>query len=108
MSEIEIAEVVAERLLSGTENGSAIEVRVQIGKPVPHVEGDWICPYKIVTANDSRTFYAGGVDAVQALSLALFAIGSELKNYYKGLDLCWLESKSLGFPVEGPNWTASK
>jgi hypothetical protein len=47
MNEINLGEIIAERQLTGNHDGSAIEVIVRIGKPVPNEVADWICPYEI-------------------------------------------------------------
>jgi hypothetical protein len=54
-------------------------VTVLIGKPEKFPDSeDYYCPYQIVGIKRSSIRYAGGVDAVQALDLALKMIGADL------------------------------
>ena len=100
MEKIELGEVIAERHLEGEYEGRAISVTVRIGKPVPHPDSDWICPYLISSPVEDRTFYAGGADSVQALYLALYMIGADLRHRYGERKLRWYGSEDLGFPVD--------
>jgi len=63
-----------------------------------------LCPYQILGTGDEKVRYAGGVDAVQALQLAMEKIGAEL--YFKldrqlGGKLRWEAGQQgdLGFPL---------
>jgi len=63
-----------------------------------------LCPYQILGIGDERVRCAGGVDAVQALQLAMEMIGSELYfklNRQHDGKLRWEAGKEgdLGFPV---------
>lgn len=100
MEKIELGEVIAERHLEGEYEGRAISVTVRIGKPVPHPDSDWICPYLISSPVEDRTFYAGGADSVQALYLALYMIGADLRHRYGERKLRWYGSEDLGFPAD--------
>ena len=62
---------------------------------------DYYCPYEICWPNDRRISYAGGVDSVQALDLALKIVGVILytSEYGKAGRLRWHEQRDLGFPV---------
>ena len=55
-------------------------VTVRVGKPRRFRGGndDYYCPYQILGLGDEVVRYAGGVDPVQALQLALVAIGADL------------------------------
>jgi hypothetical protein len=78
-----------------------------MGKPQPFPDSkesdDTYCPYQITGAGDQRVRYAAGVDAFQAIELALKMIGADLSNLNRGLNgrLCWEcdQSGGLGFPV---------
>ena len=79
-------------------------VTVLVGKPekFPDAE-DYYCPYQILGLGNERVRRAGGVDAVQALELALKMIGTDLytsKESQSG-ELSWSGGKKgdLGFPV---------
>ena len=78
-------------------------VTVFIGKPQRFPDGndDYFCPFKIVGISNDSIRYAGGVDAIQALSLALQMIGSILytSQEAKNGNLSWNGVADLGFPV---------
>ncbi len=103
----EITDVMAERRLY-LEGQPDIIIRVLIGKPKsvdnPTNNEFMLCPYQIMGIGDEKVRSAGGVDAVQALQLALEMIGSELyfklNRQHHGL-LRWNGGKGgdLGFPV---------
>ena len=99
MEKIELNDIIAERQLVGKRGDQTFAVTVKIGKPVPHPGGDWECPYVISGLPNSISLHVGGVDAVQALSLALRAIGADLQLRYKDIHLQWLGMDDLGFPV---------
>jgi hypothetical protein len=80
-------------------------VQVLVGKPEPFPDGqDWYCPYQVVGIGAGRVWSAGGVDAVQALILALQSIGAVLvcsREYHAGR-LNWDAGSvkgDLGFPL---------
>jgi hypothetical protein len=81
------------------------QVTVVIEKPEEFPEGDnFYCRYQITGIGNGRVRYAGGVDAVQALQLALKMIGAELytSQEAKTKQLSWEAAQSpsdLGFPV---------
>lgn len=59
------------------------KVIVTIGKPEPFpgdAGADYYCPYQITGIKRNKVRYAGGVDAVQALQLALEMIGADLET----------------------------
>jgi hypothetical protein len=64
-----VREPIAERVF--IRHGSGRSVHLLIGKPVPHPEADWICPWQIKGIGDEEVVEASGIDAVQALSVAL-------------------------------------
>jgi hypothetical protein len=80
------------------------KVTVVIGRPEKFPDGqDYFCPYQILGMGDEKVSYAGGVDAVQSLQLALKKIGTDLytSTEYRTKQLCWdgSDSGELGFPV---------
>jgi hypothetical protein len=99
MDRIELGEVIAERLLEGEHEGRSITVTVKVGKPVPDPDGLWTCPYLISSPIKEKRFYAGGVDSVQALYLALHMIGAELRSGYREVRPRWYGREELGFPT---------
>ena len=102
--EYELGEVIAERVLAAkTKEGKSCEVSVLLGMPKPMPEapyGDYYCPYLIRGVGPEKIGWAGGVDAIQAMQLAMVAIGAELENHQRqlGLEIAWVDG-SLGFPT---------
>ncbi|WP_115495278.1 DUF6968 family protein [Dyella monticola] len=47
------------------------EAELIIGAPQPFTDGDYFRPFQVTGLGDARVYYAGGVDAYQALILAL-------------------------------------
>ena len=71
----EITDPIATRTLTAGSD----DVVVTIGKPEPFEDGDdYYCPYAIDCLGKKKLSYAGGVDAVQALQLAMKKIGVDL------------------------------
>ena len=105
--EISLGEVVAERRLDWTGDAEWEGVVVRIGKPVrnPDPEGDWVCPIEIIGLGDDTVRAAFGVDAVQALMLALQMIHIDLQAGQRrtGRTLQWLEQSDLGFLPPPPH-----
>jgi hypothetical protein len=99
MEKIELNDIIAERQLVGKQRDQTFAVTVKIGRPVPHPEGDWECPYVISGLPNPHGLRVGGVDAVQALYLALHMIGADLRFRHKDIQLQWLGADDLGFPV---------
>jgi len=69
------------------------EVVVTVGRPCPFDDNnDYYCPYSIEYGDFKKVSYAGGMDSVQALLLALKKIGSDLAHLAKtkGIPISWL------------------
>jgi len=99
-----VGEVIATRELTIVEDNSrSTDVVVLLGKPkqLPDFP-DYYCPYQIQGAGTQEVGYACGVDAFQALQLALGTIAVELEVLNKDLGgrLRWdCDAKGgLGFP----------
>lgn len=99
-----LGEIIAIREF-GAIDGSALtqKVRVLIGKPEQFPEGPgYYCPFQISGAGSEDIKYAVGIDAVQALQLAMVMIGATLdfRNQELGGILQWEGSSKgdLGFP----------
>lgn len=95
-----VGTVIAVRELDLLGGGKAT---VTIGKPEKFPDADdYYCPYQISGIKRSNVRYAGGVDAVQALELALKMIGADLytSDEAKAGALSWKGSDKgdLGFP----------
>lgn len=77
---VELGPIIAERRLRVT-GRPELDVRVRLGTPRPFADapyGDYYCPYQIVGVGNQKVRYAGGVDAIQALELALHIVPTEL------------------------------
>jgi hypothetical protein len=80
-----LGELVAERqLVISCTDGAVLDVIVRVGQPVPMDEGrslsdDCWCPVQCIVGAVPRAVRAiGGVDALQALQLAIVAVDNEL------------------------------
>lgn len=65
-------------------------------------DGAWICRYEIGWPEGPRTSFAGGLDAIQAMHLALQKIGLDLhmSSHHASNLLAWGEAgEGYGFPV---------
>jgi len=72
------------------------EVVVLIGKPWPFSDlKDYYCPHQITGGGEEGVRYAGEVDAVQALQLAMGTIGAVLRlmNEKMNHKLRWLSDE---------------
>lgn len=75
---------------------------VVIGQPQPFPDLlNYYCPFQLRGLGNERIRYAGGVDAVQALELALQMIGAILYTSREAQEkrLTWNGAANLGFPV---------
>lgn len=72
----DVGEIIATRDFTLDKTG---KVTVLIGKPQQFPGGDdWYCPHQKLGIGSGKVKYAGGVDPVQALVLALSMLGAEL------------------------------
>jgi hypothetical protein len=100
----QLTDVIAERMLVARKPGSdaVAEIWVRVGRPYPDTDpdGDWICPIQILGLGAEEVANVYGIDAVQALTLALQKAGIDLAaGVRSGLDLRWLDGSDLGFPL---------
>src|SRR5215468_4845322 len=92
---VELGSVIAERRLRVT-GQPELDVRVRIGAPRPcpdDPQTNYYCPYQIAGLGIGKVRYAGGVDAVQALELAIHILPTELdalRQKYPGLG--WVDA----------------
>ncbi len=91
-------EIIAERILRATIDDKSFDVFVRFGKPALHPKGDWACPYQITGIGDEKLHYAVGIDSVQSLQLAMFAVDADLSVFRKEVKLTFLDENHLGFP----------
>jgi hypothetical protein len=83
-------------------NGSKVQLIVGIPQPFPDGK-DYQCAYQVTGLGDGQIRYAGGVDLLQSLQLALKMAASILvtsPEYIEG-QLYWLEdgSRDIGLPL---------
>jgi hypothetical protein len=101
----DVGEIIAVRRLSLlNDEGTPSEVRALLGKPTQSPGySDYYCPYQIIGAGSETVRYMCGIDAFQALQLAIRSLGSELDvlNERLGGNLRWEgdEKGWLGFPA---------
>lgn len=74
----QIKDVIAEREL-GVASSPPRRLVVRIGKPFQHEAGDWACETQIEGLRNGRVYQTFGVDAIQALQLALERVRIDLR-----------------------------
>jgi hypothetical protein len=85
--EFELGDVIAERrLVFEATAGWTQDISVKIGRPVldslaPHET--WVCPFQVQGLGRGRVMGIFGVDAMQALLLAIHTIPAELACYIR-------------------------
>ena len=92
----DLHDVIAERELEAGD-GRPGGVTVRLGRPAPDPEGDWSCPFQVVGIDGRAEVYAAyGVDALQALVLAIQMIRAQLGSAQARHGLTWLGGDDLG------------
>jgi hypothetical protein len=83
----ELGEIIAERrLVFEASKGGTRDVCVRIGRPVldPSAPREtWVCPFQIEGLGTGRAMGIFGIDAMQALLLAIHTIPAELAIYVR-------------------------
>lgn len=76
-------------------------VDIFVWKPEPDGDRTVRCPYRIYGIGTEKLYYGYGVDTVQAITLTLLAISTQLytSDAYRDGDLTWLDSRDLGLPM---------
>jgi hypothetical protein len=95
--------IVATRKLKITHDGGEVDVEVRLYRPSAS-DGDWKCTYEIDWPEGTRTGYAVGFDSMQAMFIALQAIGVQLytSEYHRDGRLSWGDAgQGYGFPITG-------
>jgi hypothetical protein len=93
--------LIATRILKLRHPDGDIEIRVRIFAPKPETI-DWSCQFEIDWPDEKLTRAATGVDAVQALELALRMIGAQVyaSDHHASGKLLWQRpGEGYGFPV---------
>jgi hypothetical protein len=87
-----LGQVIARRVL--TQMGPELrQVAIAIGRPRRHPEGDWECPFMIEGLNEQGYYHtAGGVDALQALLMAVEGVRVSLER--TGRRFFWLDREA--------------
>lgn len=103
--QLELGAVVAERKYDWRRGDDAGSLTVRIGSPQrdPLPGGDWLCPVQFSGAPTGCGISMGvrpvyGLDSLQALTLALGYVQSELARVEASLRLTWLNSSDIGLP----------
>ena len=81
MTKYLMTEPIARREYSLKASGHTATIAVQLGTPTPFPDapaGDWYCPWTVTGPDGVRQHYAGGVDGLQALLLAVLCLRTEL------------------------------
>ena len=81
MKTVKLGQILASRTVRfQPATGDAVDVAVSLGMPVSDDDGrDWLCPFQIIGIRDEPVRAAFGVDAMQALVLALHVLPTELR-----------------------------
>ena len=77
------------------------QVAIRLFRPEEN-DGSWSCRYEIDWPNGKKASFAGGVDAIQSLFIALQKIGIEIytSDHHKSGNLSWFgPGEGYGFPV---------
>jgi hypothetical protein len=96
---MELGKVIAQRVFDRSDGGVVV---VSIGAPQPFEDGrDFYCPYQIEGLSAPRESRAGGVDGIQALTLALQKVATDLylSEEWKSGTLRYLGSRDLDLQV---------
>src|SRR5262245_52312152 len=104
MAKYPMTDRIAHRKFALLRPNGARDVLLSIGKPAPFPDsppGDWYCPWTIDGPDRSYEHYAGGVDGLQALLMAISAIRAELKLLANSGKLTWLDDDDLGLDLVG-------
>lgn len=109
MSAYPMTETIARREYLYEGPGGTGQIVVEIGTPVPFPDashGDWYCPFRIDGMGQRREGSMAGVDALQALLLAISAVKVHLQLISKGAKLTWLDGNDLGISLSASDDTA--
>lgn len=88
----EIGVVIAERVFRLRDAKGESNVKILLGMPRNFPDSsDFYAPYQIIGAGSERIRYAGGVDSLQSIELALQIICSEVEGIKSGKkgELIW-------------------
>jgi hypothetical protein len=92
---------IATRVLKLRRTTGEIEIPIRIFAPKQGANS-WSCKLEVDWPDGTLTTVAGGVDAIQALHIALQIVGAQIyaSDHHASGKLMWLEPrKGYGFPV---------
>lgn len=93
--------LIAARVLTLRRPTGDIEIPIRIFAPEQQPK-DCVCRVEVGWPDGTWAIAVGGVDAIQALELALRIVGAQIysSDYHASGQLMWLEpGKGYGFPV---------
>jgi hypothetical protein len=93
--------LIATRVLKLRRAAGDVEIPIRIFAPKQEA-ASWSCKFEVDWPDGTLTMAAGGVDAVQALHIALQIIGAQIyaSDHHASGKLMWLEpGQGYGFPV---------
>ena len=93
--------IIAKRVLTLRNEAGERAVPIRIYAPEEENGGHWVCRYEIEWPDHTVKRFGVGIDAVQALVLALQIIGAELYTSpaHEAGRLSWAEGSGYGFPL---------
>ncbi len=94
--------LIANRMLTLRNGNDQTQIPIRIFAPEKSTKGSWFCRYEIDWPSEQHKMAIGGFDSMQALVLALQAVGAEIysSSYHKSGTLYWdAPKKGYGFPV---------
>ena len=94
--------LIASRVLTLTSGNEKVSIPIRIFAPEQSKNGSWFCRYEIDWPGEPHKMEMGGIDSVQALVSALYAIGAEIySSSYHSEGKLFLDKPGggYGFPV---------
>ena len=94
--------LIASRILTLVNGTDKVAISIRLFAPEKSRTGSWFCRYEIDWPGENHKMKMGGVDSVQSLVAALYAIGAEIysSSYHKEGKLYLDNSgEGYGFPV---------
>lgn len=103
MSRYPMTEIVAQREFDYVGPNGAAKIVATIGKPahMPDFPSDWYCPCVIEGPDGRRQLDAAGVDAIQALLMALSAMRADLRHIARRGKLTFLGDDDISIDLVG-------
>jgi len=92
----------ATRVLKIRDADRELDVQVRVLMPEEEDNKYWTCKYEIAWPTETNRGFAAGIDAIQALLLALQIIGIRIytSSYHEAGNLMWdIPGQGYGFPV---------